>query len=134
MQSKPGDIIKEPTNNIDKSGHVIIVSDTLKEAEQVFEKVKQTIQFEVDEQFSITEKEIADQARIRFGKDICWVCKVCDGKNCASGIPGMGGVGLMESFQDNHEALAEYKILPGYIREHVNPSIQTKFLGYDLIV
>ncbi|TGL03382.1 ATP-grasp domain-containing protein [Leptospira bouyouniensis] len=132
LQSKPGDIIKEPTNNIDKSGHVIIVSDTLKEAEQVFEKVKQTIRFEVDEQFSITEKEIADQARIRFGKDICWVCKVCDGNNCASGIPGMGGVGLMETFQDNHESLSEYKILPGYIREHVSPNIQTKFLGYDL--
>lgn len=132
IQSKPGDIIKEPTNNIDKSGHVIIVADNLKDAELVFEKVKDTIRFEVDEQFSITEKEIGDQARIRFGKDICWVCKQCDGTNCASGIPGMGGVGRMETFQDNSEALAEYSILPGYIREHVVPEIQTKFLGFDL--
>ncbi|MCW7492917.1 alpha-hydroxy-acid oxidizing protein [Leptospira sp. 2 VSF19] len=132
IQSKPGDIIKEPTNNIDKSGHVIIVADTLKDAETVFEKVKQTIRFEVDEQFSITEKEINDQARIRFGKDICWVCKQCDGSNCASGIPGMGGVGRMETFHDNSVALSEYSILPGYIRDHVFPEIQTKFLGYDL--
>lgn len=132
IQSKPGDIIKEPTNNIDKSGHVIIVADNLKEANLVFEKVKQTIRFEVDEQFSITEKEIGDQARIRFGKDICWVCKQCDGSNCASGIPGMGGVGRMETFHDNSIALSEYSIVPGYIREHVFPEIQTQFLGYDL--
>ncbi|TGL37735.1 alpha-hydroxy-acid oxidizing protein [Leptospira perdikensis] len=132
IQSKPGDIIKDPTNNIDKSGHVIIVADTLKDAELVFEKVKKTIRFEVDEQFSITEKEIGDQARIRFGKDICWVCKQCDGSNCASGIPGMGGVGRMETFHDNSLALSEYSILPGYIRDHILPEIQTKFLGYDL--
>lgn len=132
IQSKPGDIIKEPTNNIDKSGHVIIVADNLKEANLVFEKVKQTIRFEVDEQFSITEKEIGDQARIRFGKDICWVCKQCDGSNCASGIPGMGGVGRMETFHDNSIALSEYSIVPGYIRDHVFPEIQTQFLGYDL--
>ncbi|MCW7457771.1 alpha-hydroxy-acid oxidizing protein [Leptospira bandrabouensis] len=132
IQSKPGDIIKEPTNNIDKSGHVIIVADDLKDAEVVFEKVKQTIRFEVDEQFSITEKEIGDQARIRFGKDICWVCKQCDGSNCASGIPGMGGVGRMETFHDNSVALSEYSILPGYIRDHIIPEIHTKFLGYDL--
>ncbi|EOQ95563.1 phosphoribosylamine--glycine ligase-like protein [Leptospira wolbachii serovar Codice str. CDC] len=132
IQSKSGDIIKEPTNNIDKSGHVIIVADNLKDAELVFEKVKDTIRFEVDEQFSITEKEIGDQARIRFGKDICWVCKQCDGSNCASGIPGMGGVGRMETFHDNSVALSEYSILPGYIRDHVIPEIQTKFLGFDL--
>ncbi|EKJ84958.1 isopentenyl diphosphate isomerase/L-lactate dehydrogenase-like FMN-dependent dehydrogenase [Leptospira meyeri] len=132
IQSKPGDIIKEPTNNIDKSGHVIIVADNLKEANLVFEKVKETIRFEVDEQFSITEKEIGDQARIRFGKDICWVCKQCDGSNCASGIPGMGGVGRMDTFHDNSVALSEYSIVPGYIRNHVFPEIQTQFLGYDL--
>ncbi|PJZ82824.1 alpha-hydroxy-acid oxidizing protein [Leptospira meyeri] len=132
IQSKPGDIIKEPTNNIDKSGHVIIVADNLKEANLVFEKVKATIRFEVDEQFSITEKEIGDQARIRFGKDICWVCKQCDGSNCASGIPGMGGVGRMDTFHDNSVALSEYSIVPGYIRKHVFPEIHTQFLGYDL--
>ncbi|TGL16678.1 alpha-hydroxy-acid oxidizing protein [Leptospira meyeri] len=132
IQSKPGDIIKEPTNNIDKSGHVIIVADNLKEANLVFEKVKETIRFEVDEQFSITEKEIGDQARIRFGKDICWVCKQCDGSNCASGIPGMGGVGRMDTFHDNSVALSEYSIVPGYIRNHVFPEIHTQFLGYDL--
>ncbi|MDF3820221.1 alpha-hydroxy-acid oxidizing protein [Leptospira sp. 96542] len=132
IQSKPGDIIKEPTNNIDKSGHVIITADDLETAEKIFSKVQKTISFAVDENFSITEKEINDQARLRFGKEICWVCKVCDGTNCASGIPGMGGVGRMESFADNHIALQEYSILPSYIREHTIPEIKTNFLGYEL--
>ncbi|BDA78353.1 glycolate oxidase [Leptospira kobayashii] len=132
LQSKPGDVIKEPTNNIDKSGHVIITADSLSEAELIFEKVKKTILFEVDELFSISEKEINDSARQRFGKDICWVCKVCDGVNCASGIPGMGGVGRMETFQDNYTALQEFQIVPRYIRDHVIPSISTDFLGLPL--
>ncbi len=132
LQSKPGDIIKEPTNNIDKSGHVIITADNLKDAELIFEKVKQVVRFEVDEVFSVSEKEINDQARQRFGKDICWVCKVCDGVNCASGIPGMGGVGRMETFQDNYTSLQEYQIVPKYIRDHVLPKVETNFLGLAL--
>ncbi|TGL58250.1 ATP-grasp domain-containing protein [Leptospira ognonensis] len=132
LQSNPGDVIKEPTNNIDKSGHVIITADTLNEANQIFEKVKNTIRFEVDEVFSVSEKEIADGARLRFGKEICWVCKVCDGVNCASGVPGMGGVGRMETFQDNYTALQEYHIIPRYIRDHVIPNIESTFLGYPL--
>lgn len=38
--NKIGDIIQEPTNNIEKTGHVIISADTLEQAETVFEKVK----------------------------------------------------------------------------------------------
>jgi len=132
LQSKSGDVIKEPTNNIDKSGHVIIAADTLDEANSIFEQVKKTIRFEVDEVFSVSEKEIADSARQRFGKDICWVCKVCDGVNCASGVPGMGGVGKMDTFQDNYTALQEYHIIPRYIRDQVTPDVGSKFLGYTL--
>lgn len=132
IQSKLGDIIKDPTNNIDKSGHVIITADHFEVAETIFQKVQSTISFEVDEQYSITEKEINDQARIRFGKDICWVCKVCDGNNCASGIPGMGGVGKMATFADNYSSLQEYSILPSYIRDHIVPNVQGNFLGLQL--
>ncbi len=128
VQSKVGEIIKEPTNNIEKSGHVIIATQTLLESEAVFEKVKSLIRFDVDESLGTNEKELNDQARIRFGKDICWVCKVCDGVNCASGVPGMGGVGRMETFQDNTTALNEFQILPRYIRDHVEPEISQSFL------
>lgn len=132
ISSNAGDLIKEPTNNIDKSGHVIISGSKLEECELVFEKVKDTIEFVVDDLFSIDEKEMNQKAREKFGRDTCWVCKVCDGTDCASGVPGMGGVGRMLTFQDNSKALAEYAILPSYIRENISASLQTSFLGIPL--
>lgn len=121
MQSKVGDIINEPTNNLDKSGHVIITGNSLEEAEKIFTEVRKVISLESDTYYSLTEKSIQQTARQKFGRDICWVCKVCDGTDCASGVPGMGGIGRMETFQDNYKALKEYTVLPRYIRENVTP-------------
>ncbi|PJZ70320.1 dehydrogenase [Leptospira perolatii] len=127
--NKVGDVIPEPTNNIEKTGHVIITAENLSHAESIFEKVKSKVVFQSDELYSISDKEIAQNARQRFGKEICWVCKVCDGTDCASGVPGMGGVGRMLTFQDNIKALEEYAILPRYIREYVASSTESEFLG-----
>lgn len=132
FMNKIGDIIHEPTNNIEKTAHVIISADTLQNAESVFETVKNTIRFTSDELYSISEKEIQQNARARFGKEVCWVCKVCDGTDCASGVPGMGGLGRMLTFQDNISALQEYSILPKYIREHTRANVETTFLGKTL--
>jgi isopentenyl diphosphate isomerase/L-lactate dehydrogenase-like FMN-dependent dehydrogenase/biotin carboxylase len=132
MQSQIGDIINEPTNNIEKSGHVIITAKNLLEAESIFQKVSKQIIIETDNYYSVTEKSINQTARQKFGKDICWVCKVCDGTDCASGVPGMGGVGKMETFKDNILALKEYTILPTYIREQVEVNTEYTFLGMKL--
>ena len=129
LQSKVGDIITDPTNNIEKSGHIIITAQTLDKAEEIFEKAKQVIHFESDSYYSLTEKSINQTARNKFGKEICWVCKVCDGTDCASGVPGMGGVGRMETFKDNSVALGDYKILPRYIRESVDPNLDWSLFG-----
>jgi isopentenyl diphosphate isomerase/L-lactate dehydrogenase-like FMN-dependent dehydrogenase/biotin carboxylase len=134
IQNKVGDIISDPTNNIEKSGHFIITSTSLKECEEIFEKVKNVVRFETDSYYSLNEKLINQTARQKFGKDICWVCKVCDGTDCASGVPGMGGVGKMETFQDNSKALREYTILPRYIRDQVNPNTNFHFLGKQFTV
>ena len=134
IQSKVGDIISDPTNNIEKSGHIIITTNSLKESEEVFEKVRNTIRFETDSYYSLNEKIISQTARQKFGKEICWVCKICDGTDCASGVPGMGGVGKMETFQDNSRALKEYSILPRYIRENVSPNTNYNFLGRELSI
>ena len=134
IQNKVGDIISDPTNNIEKSGHFIITTSSLKECEEIFEKVKNVVRFETDSYYSLNEKLINQTARQKFGKDICWVCKVCDGTDCASGVPGMGGVGKMETFQDNSKALREYTILPRYIRDQVNPNTNFHFLGKQFTV
>lgn len=132
ITKKAGDMIEKPTNNIHKSGHVIIAADSLQAAEEIFTKVKDLIRFESDDIYSVDEKSIAKQARKRFGKSVCWVCKICDGKDCASGVPGMGGVGKMKTFQDNTNALSEYSIVPSYIREHVSPTVTADFLQQSL--
>jgi isopentenyl diphosphate isomerase/L-lactate dehydrogenase-like FMN-dependent dehydrogenase/biotin carboxylase len=134
IQNKVGDIISDPTNNIEKSGHFIITTTSLKECEDIFEKIKNVVRFETDSYYSLNEKLINQTARQKFGKDICWVCKVCDGTDCASGVPGMGGVGKMETFQDNSKALKEYTILPRYIRDQVNPNTNFHFLGKQFTV
>ncbi|MCB1141135.1 MAG: alpha-hydroxy-acid oxidizing protein [Leptospiraceae bacterium] len=132
LSSKVGDIISDPTNNIEKSGHIIATADNLELAEDTIKKVNEVLKFESDDYYSLNEKTIHQTARKKFGKEICWVCKVCDGSDCASGVPGMGGIGRMETFQDNHKALMEYTILPRYIRENVSPELNCQFLGKEL--
>ncbi|MDH5654444.1 MAG: alpha-hydroxy-acid oxidizing protein [Spirochaetia bacterium] len=126
---KPGDVILEPTSNIDKCGHVIITAPTLKEAEKSFLEAESYFELTVDDTFSVDWKKVEEKARNRFGNTVCYVCKICDGENCASGIPGMGGVGSMNTFRDNSRALSEIKILPRYIREPVKPDSTFEFLG-----
>ena len=126
---KPGDIMLNPTSNLDKVGHIVALGDSLADAENSAERAREKLRLLVDETFSVDWKEVETRARNRFGDSVCWVCKACDGANCASGVPGMGGVGNMNTFRDNSLALAEYKIIPRYIREPVSPDTSLEFLG-----
>ncbi len=116
---KIGDVIPEATSNIDKAGHVVAAADSLEEAEAIVAQAFAELQLEVDDAFSVDWKKVEERARLRFTDRVCWVCKICDGTNCASGVPGMGGTGRMLSFQDNSRALSELRIVPRYIREPV---------------
>ena len=129
LTKKPGDIILEPTSNIDKCGHVVISALSLEDAEKSFQKAMEYFELAVDDTFSVDWKKVEERARHRFGQQVCHVCKVCDGESCASGIPGMGGAGNMSTFHDNSRALSEIKILPQYIREKVAPDSTFEFLG-----
>lgn len=124
-----GDVIQEATSNIDKVGHIVAVAATLSEAEAIVTAAMGRLDLLVDETFSIDWKRVEERARQRFGEQVCWVCKQCDGNNCASGVPGMGGVGQMRTFQDNSRALAEYSIVPRYIREPVTPDLSLELFG-----
>ncbi len=127
-----GSILNKPTSNIDKIGHIIAKGKTLEEAIQSAEKARSLIQIQIDELEGIDWKQIEENARKKFPKDVCWVCKVCDGTNCASGVPGMGGVGNQQSFIDNIKALQEYKILPRYIHKDIEPDIAIELFGKKL--
>jgi isopentenyl diphosphate isomerase/L-lactate dehydrogenase-like FMN-dependent dehydrogenase/biotin carboxylase len=127
-----GSVMQPVTSNIDKVGHVIVRARTLGEAEAAAEAAFSHLQITVDDTFSVDWKQVEQRARERLGDSICWVCRSCDGKNCASSVPGMGGAGSQASFIDNSVALAEYKIMPRYIREPVTPQVHLELFGRHL--
>ena len=113
---KPGEVMPSATSNLDKVGHIVATADTLEGAEEIVAEARRHLELRTDPVYSVDWKDVEATARQRFGDDVCWVCKRCDGMTCASGVPGMGGVGNMETFRDNSRALAEYRIVPSYIR------------------
>jgi isopentenyl diphosphate isomerase/L-lactate dehydrogenase-like FMN-dependent dehydrogenase/biotin carboxylase len=132
ITKKIGSILNQPTSNIDKIGHIIAKGKTLEEAVELAEKARSLLSIQIDELEGIDWKQIEENARKKFPKDVCWVCKICDGTNCASGVPGMGGVGNQFSFIDNIRSLQEYKIIPQYIHEDVEPDITIEIFGKKL--
>ncbi|MCB1322646.1 MAG: alpha-hydroxy-acid oxidizing protein, partial [Leptospiraceae bacterium] len=129
------EIIPSMTSNVDKAGHIIATGETLVAAEQAAALAREQIEILVDDAYSIEWKQVEEQARIRFTDQVCWVCKVCDGTNCASGVPGMGGVGNMTTFQENSRALQRLKIQPQYIRnelEMVSTAIELFGHSFDM--
>lgn len=74
---------------------------------------------------------IKDTARERM-KGFCRVCPHCDGKNCASGVPGMGGLGTGASFRANAEALRQVRLTMRCLHGVTSPLMDTEFLGLKL--
>jgi isopentenyl diphosphate isomerase/L-lactate dehydrogenase-like FMN-dependent dehydrogenase/biotin carboxylase len=129
LTRRADDIIPQPTSNIDKCGHVIACAPSLDEAERAVSEAMERFELIVDDTFSVEWKRVEERARLRFGSPVCHVCKSCDGENCASGVPGMGGVGRMTSFRDNVRALEEIKIVPKYIRKHTPADTTIELFG-----
>lgn len=127
-----GSVLQPVTSNIDKVGHVIIKARTLEIAQSVANEALNLVQITTDDTYGLDWKQVEQNARDKFGDKVCWVCKVCDGSNCASGVPGMGGIGSQASFTDNAKALSDYKIVPRYIREPVTPDTSFEFFGRHL--
>ncbi|MEW6526170.1 MAG: alpha-hydroxy-acid oxidizing protein [Spirochaetota bacterium] len=128
---KPGDKVKKPTSNVEKAGHIIAVADTLEEAEEAVRKCKEMIKIEICDESELSMDTINISARERLRK-VCYVCKQCNGKDCASGVPGMGGAGNGASFKRNSEALLNYKINTRVIHDVTNPDTSTSLFGINL--
>lgn len=124
-----GETVSSLQNNIGKVYHTVISGGNLADAEQIFAELRHDLKFE-NKIPAYNARGMAKTAREKFNNDFCWVCKVCDGGYCASGVPGMGGRGEMNSFRDNINALGEYKIVPAYTA--VENKIQTVDLSLTL--
>lgn len=128
LNIKEGDKVVMPTSNVEKHGNVIAVGDTLAEAEAAYSKCMGLLKIETTDLSEMTMKLIHEQAREKF-KKLCYVCKTCDGINCASGVPGMGGTGTGESFRRNTESLKKYKVITRLIHETREPDTASEVFG-----
>lgn len=128
LHIKEGDSIVMPSSNVEKHGNVIAVADTLADAEAAVSECLRLLKIETTDLSEITMNTIHAAAREKF-KKVCYVCKVCDGKNCASGVPGMGAVGTGESFRRNIQSFKRYKVVTRLIHDIKEPDTSTEIFG-----
>jgi len=133
LNIKEGDRINVPTSNVEKSGNIIATGKTLKEAEAAVAACMKLLVVETTSDPEITMKNIHAAAREKF-KKICYVCKNCDGRDCPTGVPGMGGAGTGESFRRNIDSLNNFKIITRLIREPSAPDTSTEIFGKKISI
>lgn len=126
-----GDKIVSPRSNVEKAGHLIAVGDSLEDAERAVAECLEKINIDILEEPELSMAVINNAARERF-KKVCYVCKNCDGRDCPTGVPGMGGAGTGESFRRNIESLKQYKIVTRLIHGAEEPDTGVEFLGRRL--
>ncbi|MBN2402547.1 MAG: alpha-hydroxy-acid oxidizing protein [Spirochaetes bacterium] len=131
LNVKKGDKVVKPRSNVEKAGHIIAVANTLEEAEQAVAKSREVLKIDIVQDMEISMESIRLAAREKF-KKVCYACKTCDGANCPSGVPGMGGIGTGSSFRENMSALNRYKINTRVIHSVTNPDTSTTFFGTPL--
>lgn len=131
LNIKEGDTVVKPTSNVEKSGNIIAVGDTLKQAEASVKQCLDLLMIETSVDSEISMKTINALAREKF-KKICYVCKSCDGYECASGVPGMGGTGTGDSFRRNADALKQFKVITTLIHEGVIPDTSAEIFGQKI--
>ncbi|MCX7883251.1 MAG: alpha-hydroxy-acid oxidizing protein [Brevinematales bacterium] len=133
LDVKVGDTIREPQNNLDKAGHVIVCAPTYREAlhasHQAVRSIKITTKSGEDNTINVS--VLLERARTRFhGR--CFVCQDCDGVKCRGMVPGVGGVGLGTGFIRAVERLRRWDVIPSYIQEARMVSLETSLCGIPL--
>ncbi len=131
LNVQEGDVVKDPTNNIEKSGHVIVVGDTREEALRIMNEAVEKIKIDTAKEGKITFNEIRTTALKKFNKT-CFVCKICDGKECRGQVPGMGGIGTAGTFFNNLKALQRYQLITSYLHDVKDPQMRTRLFGANI--
>ena len=133
LNVQPGDKVIQPRSNVEKAGHIIAVGKTLADAVASVDQCKKVLNFEMIEESEISMETIHLAAKVKF-KKICYVCKNCDGRDCPTGVPGMGGTGTGESFRRNIASLKKFKINTRLIHDVTQPDTATTFMDMNLSI
>lgn len=130
---KIGDRIREPQNNLDKAGHVIVCAPTYQEALHASHQAVRAIEVKTrpTEEENINVSVLLERARTRFNGR-CFVCQDCDGVKCRGMVPGVGGVGLGTGFTRAVERLRRWDVIPSYIHQATMVSLETSLFGFSL--
>ncbi|MDH5680156.1 MAG: alpha-hydroxy-acid oxidizing protein, partial [Spirochaetota bacterium] len=131
LNVQEGDIVKSPTNNVEKSGHIIASADSRMEALKIVNEAMSKIIIETEVEGNITYNELRSTALKNFNKT-CVVCKVCDGRECRGQIPGMGGIDTGSTFFNNMKAFQKYHVIPSYLHDVAEPSLKTTLFRSNL--
>ncbi len=131
LHVQEGDVINKPTNNTEKAGHIIVVGNNREHAMSIMDEALYTLKVQTEKQGNITYNEIKANALKNFNKT-CFVCKVCDGRECKGQVPGMGGTGNASSFFNNLKAFEKYSIIPSYLHDVREPNLKSQIFGCNL--
>lgn len=131
INNEIGDDIKEPRSNVEKPLNFIIVRETREAAWECVKEVERTIEVVTDNYYELTWPEIEKNARKKFNR-MCFVCPVCNGKECRGLIPGMGGIGRGNSFVRNYDDLQGITIVTSTINSSENVDMSCDFFGHRL--
>lgn len=133
FDSKVGDKIKSPQNNIEKSGHIIVAAPTYKDALEASHRALRSIKIttiEDDDQL-IPENLLFDRARLKFNSK-CAVCPDCDGRKCRGMMPGVGGIATGNGFTNAIDGVRQIDIIPSYINNTKYVHAETELFGLPL--
>ena len=127
----PGEIAESPKSNVEKTGNIIAVANTKSEVKKIIQQALNTVKVELGPIPILNYDDLRKRARQNFN-GTCAACPVCNGEQCISGVPGMGGIGNANVFKENWKYLQNKKIRFNYIHSVKKPQIKTTFLNYAL--
>jgi biotin carboxylase len=126
-----GETVHIPTSNVEKCGNVIAVADTREEALEAANLAVKTVRIVLGSGEDLNEGLIRKNALQKLA-GACSVCRVCDGRECAGWLPGIGSVGEGTGFRRNLGTLKRYSILPDILKTLDNVSTGSELFGIPL--
>lgn len=123
---KTGDLIFPLRNNVGKAAHLIIEAKSRADLDHYKQKIRNDFSIETSLPL-LSDQVINERAKTLIPDDICSACDICDGKNCASNVPGMGGRGDNVSFYNNYRDLQTISILLNKINEADTKEVDLSF-------
>ena len=126
-----GEAVHIPTSNVEKCGNVIAVAETREEALNAANLGVKKVRIVLSGEGELNEGLLRKKSLEKLA-GICSVCRICDGRECAGWLPGIGSRGSGRSFIRNVDILKRYTIIPSYLKKVDNINTGTDLFGIPL--